>query len=442
MRSIVLLIFISLFSLSLFAQKPTDVLATAYGRSFTAQDVTPNMARIWLDAPQTLANWRKALLDKQIEKILLELEASSRKTTVKNLLNKEITAKVPNPTEEDIKAVYDGNRKDIGTAKLSEIRSRIIAYLRQEPEQKAYLSFISSLREKYKVIFGKDIKTESLRPYEMVAIVGEKQITVKDFNEKNGLVLYEYEADVFDQFFAAVRQAVDSYLYSSEAKKLQIATSDYIAQEITNKLRDDSNEESERLSTALRNRLYKQYRVRFFIKEPEPYVQKISADDDPSKGNINAPVTVIMFTDLQCGACAAVYPVLVKVLAEYGDRIRFVVRDFPLLELHENAFRAAIAANAARAQGKYFEYKETLYKNQDSLDTDSLIKFAVGLGLNGKRFSADMKNKKYAEEVRKDIRDGESYGVSSTPTIFVNGIKVRNLSAESFRKAIDRFVKK
>ena len=131
-----------------------------------------------------------------------------------------------------------------------------------------------------------------------------------------------------------------------------------------------------------------------------------------------------------------------KVLAEYADKIRFVVRDFPLVQIHENAFQSAIAAGAANAQGKFYEYAEVLYKNQNALDAVSLKKYAADLGLNLKQFEADLANSKIADEVRKDIEDGKRYGLSSTPTIFVNGVKVRQLSPQSFRKAIDKALKK
>jgi len=172
-----------------------------------------------------------------------------------------------------------------------------------------------------------------------------------------------------------------------------------------------------------------------------PVVQNISTDNQPSNGKPSAPVTVVMFTDFQCPACAGVHPVLQKVLAEYGDKIRFVVRDFPLTNIHENAFRAALAANAAHAQGKFFEYTEVLYKNQNALDTASLKKYAREAGLNQKQFDLDLGNEKFAAEVRQDIADGKIYGITGTPTIFVNGVKIRALSAEHFRNAIERALK-
>ena len=129
-------------------------------------------------------------------------------------------------------------------------------------------------------------------------------------------------------------------------------------------------------------------------------------------------------------------------MAQYKEKIRFVVRDFPLETIHANAFQAAQAANAANAQGKFFEYTELLYNNQNSLDNASLKEFAGKLGLDRKKFDADLDSGKYAAEIRKDMADGESYGVRSTPTIFVNGVMVRDFSEEGFKKAIERALKK
>jgi protein-disulfide isomerase len=171
-------------------------------------------------------------------------------------------------------------------------------------------------------------------------------------------------------------------------------------------------------------------------------VQNISIDDDPTQGKTTAPVTVVMFTDFQCPACAATHPVLKKVLAEYADKVRFVVRDFPLVQIHQNAFQAALAANAANAQGKFFEYIEILYKNQTVLDAASLKKYADEAGLNQKQFALDLSQPKFADEVRKDMTDGKTYGISATPTIFVNGVKVRNLSAQAFKTAIENALRK
>src|SRR6185436_18844169 len=197
------------------------------------------------------------------------------------------------------------------------------------------------------------------------------------------------------------------------------------------------NESRQRIEKDLSARLRKGADIRWLISEPPQLVQNISVDDDPARGEATAPVTVVEFTDFQCPACAAMHPVLEEVLKSYGNKVRFVVRDFPLNQ-HENARKAAEAANAANAQGKFFEYAALLFKNQKALDVASLMKYASDLGLNRARFDAELDRGVYAAEVKKDIEDGEIYGVGSTPTIFINGVQLRILNAEGLREAIDR----
>src|SRR6185436_10490413 len=125
-------------------------------------------------------------------------------------------------------------------------------------------------------------------------------------------------------------------------------------------------EDRKRLEKELANRLRKNAEIRWLITEPVQPVQVVNVDDDPSIGPANAPVTIVEFTDFQCPACAAMHPILDQVIKSYGNKVRFVVRDFPLNQ-HEWARKAAEAANAANAQGKFFEYIAVLFKNQKAL---------------------------------------------------------------------------
>jgi protein-disulfide isomerase len=130
-------------------------------------------------------------------------------------------------------------------------------------------------------------------------------------------------------------------------------------------------------------------------------------------------------------------PILDEVLKSYGNKVRFVVRDFPL-PAHANARKAAEAANAANAQGKFWEYASILFKHQNALDVPSLKKYASDVGLNRAVFDAALDSGKYAAEIRHDIDDGEKYGIDSTPTIFINGRGLAVLSTEGLRAAIDK----
>ncbi|MEJ7698194.1 MAG: thioredoxin domain-containing protein [Pyrinomonadaceae bacterium] len=332
--------------------------------------------------------------------------------------------------------------QSIGDKTLAEVRPQIIAFLKREPEQKAQSNYVLTLKTKYKVTIGKDVNAPNLKASEVLATAGGKQITVKDFEDKNKLALFELEAEIYGQVKQSIEQNVFSNLIAAEAKSLNIESSDLIAREVTDKMREFSAEEREQLQTAFQKRLFQKYNAKILLKEQEPIAQNISTDDDPAQGKQNAPVTIVMFTDFQCPACAAVHPVLKNVLAQYGDKARLVVRDFPLTTIHENAFQAALAANAANAQGKFFEYTELLYQNQDRLDAASLKKYASDAGLNQKQFELDLKSEKLTAEVRKDMADGKDYGINSTPTIFVNGVKIRQMSVENLRSAIEKALKK
>jgi len=442
MKFIATLFCLLIFTFTLFAQKADTVLATANNQTFTAADLAPEAREAFENLPKTLGEIRGSLLEQQIADALFEAEATARKVSVEKLVETEVTKKVPAPTDAAIQAIYDANRAAVGDKTLAEVRPQIVAFLLREPQRKTLAEYISGLKLKYKTAIGKDVNAPNLKPFEVLATVGGKQITVENFEAKNKQTLYEFEAEVYDRLRDALEQIVYTSLVVAEAKSQNVATSDFIAREITDKLREFSDEERAQVESGLRDRLFKKYNAKFLLKEPAPVVQNISTDNQPSNGKPSAPVTVVMFTDFQCPACAGVHPVLLKVLAEYGDKIRFVVRDFPLTNIHENAFRAALAANAAHAQGKFFEYTEVLYKNQTALDTASLKKYAADLGLNKKQFDLDLESEKYAADIRKDMADGKIYGITGTPTIFVNGVKIRALSAEHFRNAIEKALKK
>ena len=192
-----------------------------------------------------------------------------------------------------------------------------------------------------------------------------------------------------------------------------------------------------RLEHALSERLRKGADIHLLLSEPLLPIQSISADDDPVRGEANAPVTIVEFTDFQCPSCAAMQPIIEEALKSYGPKVRLVVRDFPLA-MHPNARKAAEAANAAHAQGKFFEYVALLLKRQNALDVSSLKKYASELGLDRVRFDAALDGGKYAAEVKHDMDDGELYGIDSTPAIFINGIALREMSGEALRALIDR----
>ncbi|MBO8181779.1 MAG: DsbA family protein [Archaeoglobus sp.] len=179
-------------------------------------------------------------------------------------------------------------------------------------------------------------------------------------------------------------------------------------------------------------------------KKPEVQRTEVSEDDDPYIGGENAKVTIIEFSDFTCPFCAKFETeILPQILDKYGDKIKFVYRDFPV---HGNVSKlAAKAANCAGDQGKYWDFHNMLFERQnkwvkpnESLVEEKLYVYADELGLNVDEFKACIHSEKYEEEIQKDYIDGAKAGVTGTPTIFINGIKVVGAQpVEAFYKVID-----
>ena len=144
---------------------------------------------------------------------------------------------------------------------------------------------------------------------------------------------------------------------------------------------------------------------------------------DHAQGPADAPVTLVEYGDYECPYCGRAYPVVKRIQKALGDRLRFVFRNFPLNTLHEHAGVAAQAAEAAGAQGKFWEMHDLLYEHQDDLAGADLVNYALKLGLEVYRFESDLAGEVYAKRVREDFRGGVRSGVNGTPTFFINGFR-------------------
>jgi len=189
------------------------------------------------------------------------------------------------------------------------------------------------------------------------------------------------------------------------------------------------NQQKQTLYTRLVESLKAKYEVRSFL---EPLRIPVKADGFPSRGPADAPVTVVVFSDFECPYCASVNLTLNKVVAEYGDRIRLVYRQFPLDQIHSHAEKAAEASLCAEEQGKFWEMHDALFKGPIRLELEELKAKAAAIGLDPRRFDSCLSSGKYGERVRADLEAGKAAGVASTPTLFINGRPV--LGAQPYQE--------
>lgn len=147
------------------------------------------------------------------------------------------------------------------------------------------------------------------------------------------------------------------------------------------------------------------------------------SERDHVQGLKDAPVTLLEYGDYECSHCGQAHRFVKEIQKRLGNRLRFVFRHFPLTTLHAYAKHAAETAEAASAQGRFWEMHEYQFEHQQALGDDSVLQYAAQLGLDADRFEREIAEHVYTERVREDFRSGVSSGVNGTPTFFINSVR-------------------
>ncbi|HKO96895.1 MAG TPA: thioredoxin domain-containing protein [Pyrinomonadaceae bacterium] len=444
------------------------LLAVVNGQNITTAEIDPKARQDIESLPAKIAEARRQVLELEINTQLLDIEARKRRLTSQQLYDAEVTKKLTPAGAAEIEKFISDNSDRIDQSDMKAAREDVAAFLLGEREAKLSTELVKRIRASNPVIKGADFSSDNLAPNVVLATVGGRSITAGRLNERLKPIIYRLRLNTYLIQKPALDTTINDLLLLAEANKRNVGPEEIVRKEVSEKIKPPSEAEVEkfynenkarlkedlntirpqianylqeqnrqRLEKELSDRLRTGANVRLLISEPEPPVQTISIDDDPSRGDATAAVTIVEFTDFQCPACAAMHPVIEEAMKTYGNKLRLVIRDYPLA-MHANARKAAEAANAAHAQGKFFEYASLLFKRQNALDVPSLKKYATELGLNRAQFDTELDSGKYAPEVKNDINDGDVYGVDSTPTIFVNGVALRVFSSEGLKQAIDR----
>ncbi len=187
---------------------------------------------------------------------------------------------------------------------------------------------------------------------------------------------------------------------------------------------------------------------RFMEQAPQREVEKqfknpvkIDIGKSPVKGNPKAPVAIVVFSEFQCPFCMRVEPTLKEVATTYGDKVKFVWKNYPL-PMHNMARPAAQAAWAAQQQGKFWEFHDEVFAKAGRFTNEDLEAIAQKLGLNIDRFKKDMASPEAAKAIDEDMKVAESLGVQGTPGFFINGVSLRGAQPlENFKSIIDRWLK-
>jgi len=247
----------------------------------------------------------------------------------------------------------------------------------------------------------------------------------------NGLIKVEVEDKV-----PAPSEAEVQAFYDVMSRKMGGAPLEAVRDQVVNELM--RRKKTERFQVYL-----EELKASMGVKTDVPFPKNmprftVSADDDPFLGEATAAVTIVQFAEYQCAYCGKANPTITRILDEYKGKVRMVFRDYPLPG-HTGAIPAAIAANCAGEQGKYWEMHDVLMKNQQSLAETDLKAYATNLKLDLSKWETCRVDPKQAAEIQADAEAGAAVGVSGTPAFFINGIPLSGaLPFEQFKLIIDR----
>ena len=307
-RSFFMILLVSLLALFTVcyavAQSPTDVVSIINGEKITRADVQAKNGGRLLQPRQDLYQAEQKAVDEFIAQRLLENEAKRQNLTVEELLKKEVSSKVQDPTDEQLKVIYEVS--NVGNQPFEAVREKLIEYVRQARTVKAQGAYLESLRSKSDVVI--------------------------------------------------------------------------------------------------------------LLAPPRT---EVAAGDGPHSGQANAPVQIVEYADYECPYCIKAHPALKKLLADYGDRVNLVYKNFPL-PMHPSAQKAAEASLCAGAQNQFWAYHDRLF-SATQLDVPSLKKFASELKLDTAKFDTCLDSGAQAAAVQKDSAEAQKLGISATPSFFLNG---------------------
>ena len=450
------------------SQQPLpEVLAIVNGVKISSAELAANQ-RI-KELKLEVIEARKREVELQINSLLLEAEARKLGTNTSGLLETEVIAKAKPPTEAEAQAFYEQNKARINSD-FASVRDDVLSYLKDERQREAAQAYAQRLRAAAKVTISPLPVTAPANKQDLTrvfATVNGKNITSADVEESLKPTIFSVQERTFSLRKQEVDQRINDVLLEQEANKRGITKQALFEAEIRSKTAAITDAEAEQFfqknkeringefptvkpqiiqylteerkreqEQAFAERLRSGAKLQLYLIEPQPPLYTIAIDDQPLRGNPAATTTVVIFTDLQCPACAELHKIVERLSEAYSERVKFVIRDYPLNQ-HKEAFMAAVAAEAAREQGKYWEYVAILYQNQSALQVDKLKEYATRLNLDRTKFDEALLQDRLKEKVQRDLQDAAKIGVGGTPAIFINGRSFTDRSYEGVQAALN-----
>lgn len=441
--------------------------ATLDGEALGTADFDPELQKRVAGRDAAVAAARRDALDAEIADERLHLEAERQKSSFRSFWEREILRKTPAPSEADLKTLFEKWKQWYPGKSLADLRPGLAGTVLARNRAKREAEVAASLKERFPSVPGADPGAPNQAPDTVLATVGGRKITAA--SNRVLAAGFAVERDLYYAEWEATEKALSSRLFKAEAERRGVTPDALRKAEVDDKVPEPTAEdvlrawekemgsgrsptEEERravvadlkqerageIAAAFDRGLRAGRTVDVHVPAPAAPVLALDVAGAPARGPASAPVTVVEYADFECPHCAKAWLAVEEALQPYGDRVRYVFRNYPLPS-HEHALKAAEAAAAAHAQGRFFELAGLMFRNQNALDTPSLKKRASEAGCDPTRFAAALDGGRYTLDVLLEARDGERYGVAGTPYFFVNGVwlKWEATDVKGIRAAVD-----
>jgi protein-disulfide isomerase len=280
----------------------------------------------------------------------------------------------------------------------------------------------------------------------VVAEVNGQKLSRADLEQKEAAKLLQSRYQYYLAEHEAVNQLIEDHLLEIEARRQHLTVEQLLDREVTGKVKRPTEDQLqffyEGLQTnepfaAVREKIMATIRQIRLAKARAAFLQslrsqatvhialappeaEVALDNAPRRGPQDAPVVIVEFADYQCPYCQRIHPELKKLQEEFAGKVAVVLKDFPL-PMHAQAEKAAEAGRCAAEQGKFWEFHDTLFDNNQKLEPARLKEYARVLKLDAARFDQCLDSGEQAAAVRKDFAEGQRLGLTGTPSFLING---------------------
>jgi hypothetical protein len=304
------------------------------------RDPDPYLHDYYTDPNKAMREARQRAVDARVASMLVAAEAKKRGKTADEILASEINSRIPQPTDQEVKAAYDANRDQLGGASLETVRADLVNFIRNQRSQELYTALVGRLKMTNVVNKSADVNTPNLAPGTVLVAINGEPLRVDAINERMKAYAYKLEMRIYAVRQQVLNRRINDLLVVAEANKKKVGPEEIVRTEITDKLKPPTEaevskfyqdnkerirgdldsartgiinylqeEQQTKLETALAEKLRASSKVQVLLKEPEAPVMSVNLAGGASRGDVNAAVTIVEFTDFQCSACGGMYPI-------------------------------------------------------------------------------------------------------------------------------------